>query len=214
MPLHPGLLGPPHPGHSWLHRTLQQCSSPNRRMLRASPNAPVRGRKWRTTPRTGAPPGLRVSGDTSMIPAVPAQAGAMAPRPHFRFWPKRVPHSIAVPATSLWHNLAIRALRYPDKTAPVFSEPLPHTAGPQDLAILPHTSGTTGQPKGCMHTHASIMHQAASLVAIGGAAPVRALRSALCRRLHDLTFFVRDGGAIAFQSAGGPQAAVSGQYRT
>ena len=27
-----------------------------------------------------------------------------------------------------------------------------------DLALLPYTSGTTGQPKGCMHTHASLLH--------------------------------------------------------
>jgi fatty-acyl-CoA synthase len=37
-----------------------------------------------------------------------------------------------------------------------------HTAGPDDLAILPYTSGTTGLPKGCMHTHASILHNAIS----------------------------------------------------
>lgn len=32
--------------------------------------------------------------------------------------------------------------------------------GSNDLALLPYTSGTTGQPKGCMHTHASILHNA------------------------------------------------------
>ena len=31
-----------------------------------------------------------------------------------------------------------------------------HRAGPDDLAVMPYTSGTTGKPKGCMHTHSSI----------------------------------------------------------
>jgi fatty-acyl-CoA synthase len=44
----------------------------------------------------------------------------MQPRPHHKFWPKRLPHSITVPATSLWHNLATSAARYPDKAALVF----------------------------------------------------------------------------------------------
>ncbi|MFM8692971.1 MAG: long-chain fatty acid--CoA ligase [Limnohabitans sp.] len=52
-----------------------------------------------------------------------------------------------------------------------FWAPSPHTladvaslpavqAGPEDLALLPYTSGTTGLPKGCMHTHGALMHNA------------------------------------------------------
>ena len=29
---------------------------------------------------------------------------------------------------------------------------------PNDLCMMPYTSGSTGHPKGCMHTHASVMH--------------------------------------------------------
>jgi len=36
----------------------------------------------------------------------------------------------------------------------------PVTVGIEDLAVLPYTSGTTGLPKGCMHPHRSIMHNA------------------------------------------------------
>ena len=35
--------------------------------------------------------------------------------------------------------------------------PAAHTAQPDDLAVLPYTSGTTGLPKGCMHTHRTLM---------------------------------------------------------
>ena len=36
--------------------------------------------------------------------------------------------------------------------------PGPHTVGPDDLCCMPYTSGTTGEPKGCMHTNRSVMH--------------------------------------------------------
>ncbi len=35
--------------------------------------------------------------------------------------------------------------------------PGPHTTGPDDLCVMPYTSGTTGRPKGCKHTHRSVM---------------------------------------------------------
>lgn len=38
--------------------------------------------------------------------------------------------------------------------------PGPMEAGPDDLAVMPYTSGTTGHPKGCMHTHRSTMYNA------------------------------------------------------
>lgn len=39
-------------------------------------------------------------------------------------------------------------------------QPCPHEAQPDDLALLPYTSGTTGLPKGCMHTHRTLMPNA------------------------------------------------------
>jgi len=41
--------------------------------------------------------------------------------------------------------------------------PGPHGAGPDDLCVMPYTSGTTGQPKGCMHSHRNVM-----TTAVGG----------------------------------------------
>lgn len=37
------------------------------------------------------------------------------------------------------------------------ASPGPHLATPDDLCVMPYTSGTTGQPKGCLHRHRSVM---------------------------------------------------------
>lgn len=56
------------------------------------------------------------------------------------------------PRVTRWHDmLAARHV------------PGPMTAGPDDLCVMPYTSGTTGKPKGCMHTHRSVM-----ATAVGG----------------------------------------------
>jgi fatty-acyl-CoA synthase len=49
--------------------------------------------------------------------------------------------------------------------------PRPAQGKPDDLAVMPYTSGTTGFPKGCMHTHRTIMHNviAGALLANAGA---------------------------------------------
>ncbi len=58
---------------------------------------------------------------------------------------------LRAPGVTLWQDmLAAGAL------------PAPALAGPDDLCVMPYTSGTTGQPKGCMHTHRGVMYSVIS----------------------------------------------------
>ena len=42
--------------------------------------------------------------------------------------------------------------------------PQPHVSTANDICVMPYTSGTTGQPKGCVHTHRSVMHTIVAVV--------------------------------------------------
>ncbi|MBX3620184.1 MAG: long-chain fatty acid--CoA ligase [Rhizobacter sp.] len=65
----------------------------------------------------------------------------------------KLPDFVAAPraaivdaGVTLWHDALAQHIA-----------PGPLTAGPDDLCVMPYTSGTTGHPKGCMHTHRTTM---------------------------------------------------------
>lgn len=57
------------------------------------------------------------------------------------------------------HALPAGCVRWMDAIA-LAVEPGPHEAVASDMAMLPYTSGTTGRPKGCIHTHGTLMPNA------------------------------------------------------
>ncbi|PPE71546.1 long-chain fatty acid--CoA ligase [Caldimonas thermodepolymerans] len=84
------------------------------------------------------------------------------------------PQDAPPPAMAEWLRadppLPAGAVRWTDAIASGMA-PGAHTARPDDLAVMPYTSGTTGLPKGCMHSHRTMMHNVVggSLWSQGGA---------------------------------------------
>jgi fatty-acyl-CoA synthase len=72
---------------------------------------------------------------------------AEAPSPAMEAWLRSDPE--LPPGAMHWSEVLARDL-----------VPGPRDAQPDDLALLPYTSGTTGTPKGCIHTHRSLMSNA------------------------------------------------------
>jgi fatty-acyl-CoA synthase len=73
--------------------------------------------------------------------------------------PFRVPPLVtetAAPATLPAHAVAWEAALAEPRA------PLPDRTGPDDLCVMPYTSGTTGRPKACAHTHAGAVFNAAA----------------------------------------------------
>ncbi|MES2936311.1 MAG: long-chain fatty acid--CoA ligase [Pseudomonadota bacterium] len=70
----------------------------------------------------------------------------------------QLPDFVAAPRAALGDA---RTVAWADVLAAA-RKPAPMQTGADDLAVMPYTSGTTGQPKGCMHTHRSTMYNTVS----------------------------------------------------
>ncbi|MGH8783818.1 MAG: long-chain-fatty-acid--CoA ligase [Cupriavidus necator] len=63
---------------------------------------------------------------------------------------ERAPAKAEIPGSVRWQDALAQE-----------HEPGAAQAGPDDLCLLPYTSGTTGAPKACMHTHRTVMSSVA-----------------------------------------------------
>ncbi len=89
----------------------------------------------------------------------------------------------------------------------------PSVAQPDDLCMMPYTSGSTGQPKGCMHTHATILHNVIGSAIWKNVSPESvALATApffhVTGLVHSLLALVYAGGSIVIQPRWDPLAAA------
>ncbi|HYF58389.1 MAG TPA: long-chain-fatty-acid--CoA ligase [Burkholderiaceae bacterium] len=92
------------------------------------------------------------------LPSVPDPALAGIPVPDAVLAPRRpIEAADAARGATAWSDAVAAG-----------HAPAPPLAGPDDIAVLPYTSGTTGHPKGCVHTHRTVMSTAVANCAWSG----------------------------------------------
>ncbi len=91
--------------------------------------------------------------------------------------------------------------------------PAPSVSKPEDLCLMPYTSGSTGQPKGCMHTHATCLHNIAGAalwkhINEGTVALATAPFFHVTGLIHSFLAAVYAGGTMVIQRRWDPQLAA------
>ncbi len=91
--------------------------------------------------------------------------------------------------------------------------PAPSVSKPEDLCLMPYTSGSTGQPKGCMHTHATCQHNIAGAalwkhINEGTVALATAPFFHVTGLIHSFLAAVYAGGTMVIQRRWDPQLAA------
>ena len=117
------------------------------------------------------------------------------------------------PVAERFAGLPLEKLIVMDGFRPDGHAPLPSLARPGDLCMMPYTSGSTGQPKGCMHTHASCLHNiAGSAIWKHVTEDTVALATApffhVTGLIHSLLATLYAGGTVVIQRRWNPQAAA------
>ena len=110
-------------------------------------------------------------------------------------------------------HLLIAASKTWDAALAAGLAPSPSKAKPDGLCLMPYTSGSTGHPKGCMHTHASVLHNVVGSILWKHVTPdTVALATApffhVTGLVHSLIATAQAGGTIVIQQRWDPVAAA------
>jgi fatty-acyl-CoA synthase len=92
-----------------------------------------------------------------------------------------LPENPEIPVGEFLTQVPIRAETGISWTEVMATEEAPPTmdVGPDDLCLLPYTAGSTGIPKGCMHTHATVTSNVYGSIYWSGSTPSAVILAAL-----------------------------------
>jgi cyclohexanecarboxylate-CoA ligase len=99
-----------------------------------------------------------------------------------------------------------------DEYPMVCGDPVEVRCGPDDIGVLMYTSGTTGSPKGVLHSHRTLLYEAGSIAGLFGSRPERVFMPSPLTHITGLVFGVLmpllTGGDLVLMDVWDPAAAA------